>query len=71
MNALYLKDRISEGEFSKCASYIISSSSSFSELIKIQILRPYPRPAGSATLWIRPRNVFYQTLQVIWKQANI
>lgn len=69
-DALYLKNRINEGEFLKCASYIISSSS-FWEPIKIQILRPYPRAAGSATPWIRPRNVFYKTLQVIQKHANI
>lgn len=70
-DALYLKDRIREGEFSKYASYISNSSSSFWKPVKIQILGPYPRPAGSAALWIRPRNVFYRTLQVIQKHANI
>lgn len=40
-DALYLKNRINEGEFLKCASHIISSSS-FWNLLKFRFLGPTP-----------------------------
>ena len=65
-----MKYRISEGEFLKCGSQI-SSISVFWELLKMQILGPHQRPDESETERKPQESVFYQTLLVILKRANV
>lgn len=69
-DALSLKDRIRQVS-SQSVVITPAASASSGNLLKMQLLGPHSRPAGLAPLGVRPRNLFYQTLQVILKDADI